>query len=42
MLAEKSAWLEQKTGEKRGSFEGFGKDDLIIADRAYGTLTGIE
>jgi hypothetical protein len=33
---------DAKTGETLRNFEGFGKDDLIIADRAYGTLTGIE
>jgi hypothetical protein len=31
-----------KTGEKLSDFEGFGKDDLVIADHAYGTLGGIE
>jgi hypothetical protein len=33
---------DAKTGEKLGNFQSFGKDDLVIADRAYGTITGIE
>jgi len=32
---------EEKTGEKLSNFKGFGKNDIVIADRAYGTLTGI-
>jgi hypothetical protein len=31
-----------KTGEKLSKFQRFGKDDLVIADRAYGTIAGIE
>jgi hypothetical protein len=33
---------DAKTGEKLSNFESFGKDDLIIADRAYGTIAGME
>jgi hypothetical protein len=33
---------DAKTGEKLSNFRCFEKDDLIIADRAYGTITGIE
>jgi hypothetical protein len=33
---------DAKTGEKLSNFQSFGKDDLIIADRAYGTIAGIE
>jgi hypothetical protein len=33
---------EAKRGEKLSNFERFGKDDLVIADRAYGTIGGIE
>jgi hypothetical protein len=33
---------DAKTGEKLSNFERFGKDDLVIADRAYGTIAGIE
>jgi hypothetical protein len=33
---------DAKTGEKLSNFERFGKDDLIIADRAYRTIAGIE
>ena len=31
----------EKTGEKLSNFKRFGKQDIIIADRMYGTLTGI-
>jgi len=31
----------EKTGEKLGNFKRFGKQDIVIADRIYGTLTGI-
>jgi hypothetical protein len=31
-----------KRGEKLSNFQRFGKDDLIIAERAYGTIAGIE
>jgi hypothetical protein len=42
-LGMKETWLtDAGTGEKRGNFEGFGKGDQIIADRAYGTMPGIE
>jgi hypothetical protein len=33
---------DAKTGEKLSNFQSFGKDDLVIADRAYGTIAGIE
>jgi hypothetical protein len=33
---------EAKTGEKLSNFQSFGKDELIIADLAYGTIAGIE
>jgi hypothetical protein len=29
-------------GEKLGNFSGFGEDDIVIGDRAYGTLPGIQ
>jgi hypothetical protein len=39
----KEMWLaDAKMGEKLSNFERFGKDALIIADRAYGTIGGIE
>jgi hypothetical protein len=31
-----------KTGEKPGNFQCFGKYDPVIADRAYGTIAGME
>jgi hypothetical protein len=31
-----------KTGEKTGNFKSLGKDGLIIADRAYGSIAGME
>lgn len=30
-----------RTGEKVGNFEGLGGNDLVVGDRAYGTLPGI-
>jgi hypothetical protein len=33
---------EAKTGEKLGNFQSFAKGDFIIADRAYGTMAGLE
>ncbi|MDR2743567.1 MAG: hypothetical protein LBB98_15665 [Treponema sp.] len=33
---------DAKTGEKLSNFESFGKDDLIIAGRAYGSIAGME
>jgi hypothetical protein len=33
---------DAKTGEKLSNFQSFGKDDRIIADRAYRTIAGIE
>jgi hypothetical protein len=33
---------DAKTGEKLSNFQSFGKDGLIIAGRAYGTIAGIE
>jgi hypothetical protein len=33
---------DAKTGEKLSNIQSFGKDDLVIADRAYGTIAGIE
>jgi hypothetical protein len=32
---------DAKTGETLSNFEHFGKDDLVIADRAYGTIAGM-
>jgi hypothetical protein len=31
----------EQTGEKLGNFRKLGKGDIVTADRAYGTLTGI-
>ncbi|MDR2247807.1 MAG: hypothetical protein LBE17_14245 [Treponema sp.] len=33
---------DAKTGERLSNFGSFGKGGLIIADRAYGTLAGME
>jgi hypothetical protein len=33
---------DAKTGEKLSNFQSFAQGDLIIADRAYGTIAGIE
>ncbi|MDR2247458.1 MAG: hypothetical protein LBE17_12450 [Treponema sp.] len=33
---------DAKTGEKLSNFESFGKGDLIIVDRAYGTIGEME
>jgi hypothetical protein len=32
----------RRGGEKPSNFQYFGKEGLIIADRAYGTIAGIE
>jgi hypothetical protein len=32
---------DRRTGEKLANFKGFGKDDIVMGDRAYGTLPGI-
>ena len=32
---------DNKTGEKLTNYKGFGKDDIVIGDRMYGTLAGI-
>ena len=32
---------DRKTGEKLANFTQFGKDDIVMGDRAYGTLLGI-
>jgi hypothetical protein len=31
-----------KTGEKLSNFKELGADDIVMADRAYGTIPGIE
>jgi len=33
---------EAKEGEKLSRFENIGKNDIIMADRAYGTVKGVE
>jgi hypothetical protein len=33
---------DAKTGEKLSNFQSLGKDDLVIASRAYGTIAGTE
>jgi hypothetical protein len=33
---------DAKTGEKLSNFQNFGKGGVIIADRAYGTIAGME
>jgi hypothetical protein len=30
-----------RTGEKVGNFKGIGENDIVVGDRAYGTLSGI-
>jgi len=32
---------DMRTGERLANFEYFGKDDIVMGDRAYGTLPGI-
>ena len=32
---------DRKTGEKLSNFKRFGKDDIVMGDRAYGTVAGV-
>jgi hypothetical protein len=41
LSAREFAVTSEKTGEKLSNFTKLGKDDIVIGDRAYGTLAGI-
>jgi hypothetical protein len=39
--AREFAVTDRKTGEKLANFKKFGKGDIVMGDRAYGTLPGV-
>ncbi|MDR3161281.1 MAG: hypothetical protein LBU28_06670 [Spirochaetaceae bacterium] len=41
-LSMREMHLAMKGGEKLSRFEGFGENDIVVGDRAYGTIPGME